>query len=333
MLISGPKGLYACYCLVSTNPEYEKRGSCYIGFTNHPQTRLRQHNKEIAGGAKRTARRGPWRMVLFVGGFPTKIAALKFEFIWTYPTKSQYANKLCYPGTTRALAMPRTITSTLNVLLVLLTNPPYAQQPLYVVAFDHGLVEPLRQALIGTMPVYLMDDPSSVQVEPGWDVVPEEVYASTHTSLNTNCPLCRKEVHKVRLQCPTCQSFFCMSCLARKLSDPDHLLPNQGPCPLCGRSLTWQDLLRNCTKRLVEERQAGPNSPDAPLISSPSPTTSDDLSKSSDRPSSTEVISISDQTPTHPGLSFVSTPQVRLPPTSPSVIDITDQDLSPRALE
>lgn len=334
MLISGPKGLYACYCLVSMHPEHAKRGSCYIGFTNHPHTRLRQHNREITGGAKRTAKRGPWRMVLFVGGFPTKIAALKFEFIWTYPTKSQYASKLCFPGTTRALTMPRTITSALNVLLVLLTSLPYSQQPLYVVAFDRGLVEPLKQATMGIMPMYIMDDPSSVQVEPGWDVVPEEVYASTQRLINEKCYLCKEEVQKVRLQCMACQTYFCMPCLAQKLSDPDHLLPSQGPCPFCSIPLVWRDLLRECAKRLTKERQAGPKSPDAPLISSPSMSTDkDDISKSSEECSSMEIISISDQTSSHPIFSLVSTPKACLAPTSPSIIDLTEQDLSPRALE
>jgi structure-specific endonuclease subunit SLX1 len=45
-----PESLYCCYLLASKHPSYSNHA--YIGFTNDPRRRLRQHNGEIEGGAK-----------------------------------------------------------------------------------------------------------------------------------------------------------------------------------------------------------------------------------------------------------------------------------------
>jgi len=36
-------------------------------------------------------------MGLFVSGFPTHVAGLKFEYIWTYPCDSKYVGNLTSP--------------------------------------------------------------------------------------------------------------------------------------------------------------------------------------------------------------------------------------------
>ena len=68
------------YLLVST------KGNTYIGATVDLNRRLRQHNKEIVGGAKRTGKKvaqgQSWTRVLHVSGFPSWSAALQFEWRW-----------------------------------------------------------------------------------------------------------------------------------------------------------------------------------------------------------------------------------------------------------
>jgi predicted GIY-YIG superfamily endonuclease len=59
----------------------------YIGATNNPNRRLKQHNGESSGGARSTAGRS-WRRIALVSGFNDKIEALQFEWRWKFLTKS-----------------------------------------------------------------------------------------------------------------------------------------------------------------------------------------------------------------------------------------------------
>lgn len=55
----------------------------YIGFTNNPKRRIRQHNCEIVGGAKYTSgSEYRWRFAAIVGGFSSRSQALSFEWHW-----------------------------------------------------------------------------------------------------------------------------------------------------------------------------------------------------------------------------------------------------------
>lgn len=60
--------------------------STYVGATVNLDRRLRQHNKEISGGAHATtskvAQGKIWHRVCYVSGFPTWQTALQFEWRW-----------------------------------------------------------------------------------------------------------------------------------------------------------------------------------------------------------------------------------------------------------
>jgi predicted GIY-YIG superfamily endonuclease len=68
-----------CYLLSSSN-------LTYVGATVNVYRRLRQHNREIQGGAKYTSGR-QWRRICFVSGFPEQTSALQFEWKWKQLTK------------------------------------------------------------------------------------------------------------------------------------------------------------------------------------------------------------------------------------------------------
>ncbi len=68
------------YMLESTS------GATYVGATVDLDHRLRQHNKEIKGGAHATSRKVEmgeiWERRCYVSGFPDWPAALQFEWRW-----------------------------------------------------------------------------------------------------------------------------------------------------------------------------------------------------------------------------------------------------------
>lgn len=68
------------YLLVSTH------GNTYVGATIDLDRRLRQHNKEIKGGAHATgikvAQGETWTRAAHVSGFPSWQTALQFEWRW-----------------------------------------------------------------------------------------------------------------------------------------------------------------------------------------------------------------------------------------------------------
>ena len=68
------------YLLVST------KGNTYVGATVDLNRRLRQHNKEIKGGAHATgikvAQGETWTRAAYISEFPDWQAALQFEWRW-----------------------------------------------------------------------------------------------------------------------------------------------------------------------------------------------------------------------------------------------------------
>lgn len=52
----------------------------YVGYTNNIFKRLRAHNGEISGGAKKTRKYRPWKYVLYISGFEYERTALQYEF-------------------------------------------------------------------------------------------------------------------------------------------------------------------------------------------------------------------------------------------------------------
>lgn len=73
--------IHTCYIIRSQVDKYT-----YIGYTSNFQRRLRQHNREIVGGAKHTEKHYPFEVVCLVRGFATKHDALSFEWYLQHTT-------------------------------------------------------------------------------------------------------------------------------------------------------------------------------------------------------------------------------------------------------
>jgi len=70
-----PPSDHVCYILQSTVVN-----KIYVGYTINVTHRLRQHNGEIVGGAKKTKYGRPWRIICVIKGFFEVSAALRFEY-------------------------------------------------------------------------------------------------------------------------------------------------------------------------------------------------------------------------------------------------------------
>lgn len=135
-IVSRPiPALYTVYVLRST----VRHASLYIGSTPNPPRRLAQHNGLAPGGAQRTSRASlqPWEMVALVSGFPSSVAALKFEWALTNPHLSLHiptaarisiATKRKKNGHQRR-PIP-SLKSVLSNLRILLRVPSFARWPL-----------------------------------------------------------------------------------------------------------------------------------------------------------------------------------------------------------
>lgn len=71
-------------------------GCTYIGATVDLDRRLRQHNNEIKGGAKRTTTKSiknkNWKRVCYVSQFPDWSATLQFEWRWKQLSRKYPSN-------------------------------------------------------------------------------------------------------------------------------------------------------------------------------------------------------------------------------------------------
>ena len=83
---------YYVYILESSD-----KASTYVGATIDLDHRLRQHNKDLAGGAHATsikvAQGHTWRRVCHVEGFPDWSAALQFEWRLKQLSRKLFKNK------------------------------------------------------------------------------------------------------------------------------------------------------------------------------------------------------------------------------------------------
>jgi hypothetical protein len=93
-----PSRTYVCYLIAADAddrvaageqqlplPPRRAKGRTYVGVTNDSARRLRQHNGELAGGAKAT-RSKRWRYVAKVGPFG-HVDALRFEWAWKHSSR------------------------------------------------------------------------------------------------------------------------------------------------------------------------------------------------------------------------------------------------------
>ena len=91
--------------------ESSSKCATYVGATVNLERRLRQHNKELSGGAHATGakvtRGETWRRACHVTGFPTWQAALQFEWRFKQLTRREPSSAKQTPLERRQAALQK----------------------------------------------------------------------------------------------------------------------------------------------------------------------------------------------------------------------------------
>ena len=284
-----PPRFYACYLLASSNPSH--KDNTYVGFTNRPARRIRQHNGELKMGAFRTKRWRPWEMVLFVSGFPSKIAALQFEWAWQNPRKSRLVWQAAR-GLTN-VGPPYKLQAKVRILYEMLHLKPWCVHPLRIVHLStrhlryveaaprapphvdciHGSLADANVEAMWLQDKFLskslqlcVDSGSS---KPGIDEGAARACAKCVLKplSQTECSQ-GAERSRYWFEC-SCGAPFHVRCLAgafeNKVGLQDTsgaaiagygLMPQSGRCPVCDKLYTWGQVVRSITDKLNEDAKA-----------------------------------------------------------------------------
>ena len=240
--------LYGCYLLQSVR----NHRRTYIGFTMDPRRRLRQHNGEIKGGARKTDRWKPWNMVLCVWGFPGKVLALQFEYAWQHPSLSRHVkDKVAHLGFCKIVGHGKQspvqgVDKNVRVLLEMLQAIPYNRIPLRVHFLEESLWTGLENMFGAALPNHLtlthgsFDDLQELCKQRLTMVMPPA---------GSECAKCSELLKPGDLivHCPHCECLMHLSCAATVFTGTSTKLMPDDPadCLKCSVSMDWLVLLRN----------------------------------------------------------------------------------------
>ena len=287
------QAFYCCYLLRST----VRHASLYVGSTPNPVRRRRQHNGEAKGGAVRTSKDTlrPWDMTCLVTGFPSKVAALQFEWAWQNShltrhispasriTQAQMKERFS-PKTGRLRkrnARPRMcLSDRLLNLHALLMSPSFARWPLRVTFYAEDVFRVWQKTTASKTEcgVTVSMDESSMAVNADREGVKgihaiDVGYSGLKTHLeksqklfqddpDVQCAICKQNLPQdgsMSVVCPSdgCSAAGHLDCFAKAFSqnEGDEFLPIEGDCPSCRNKHQWVDLVKEMTIRLRGETE------------------------------------------------------------------------------
>jgi structure-specific endonuclease subunit SLX1 len=256
--------MYCCYLLKS-----ERLPNCkatYIGFSNDPVHRLRQHNGEIVSGARKTSKYRPWRHVAIVSGFPSHHTALQFEWQWQHPSKSRIADMTSSSSSGGYKRL-------LGILSHLLQTSLWRRLGLTVYLFSEQYHREFS---------VLLTSPSTVPLVLTTSAAFAEIHAAALSERDRlvqqpvrECGICHNRRYRSEHRywaCPECASHCHLICLAEQQRQQSNaregnasdrgdavaattshlhgplqlgsLVPQYAFCAGCGRKVAWADAVR-----------------------------------------------------------------------------------------
>ncbi|KAG7664985.1 SLX1 [[Candida] subhashii] len=249
-----------------------KPRSFYIGSTPDPLRRLKQHNGELkAGGAYRTKRPGcrPWKLVVLVYGFPSKISALQFEHSLQHPHQTRHIDSQNRVTTSRSSGS--SIHQKLANIKLLLQSTGFNKMNLSVNIFDEkvGEVWLLNKFKItdNVNPSFMTFDEfftdETLQLSKvSLDLIHQQDFQMAKSFILNNTPICNLCNQPINYfledtsngsqilltgfcyHSPDCSAFH-LTCIAKTTPS---LIPDSVQCPNCNNQLTWSRIIKTSTK-------------------------------------------------------------------------------------
>ncbi|KAK1244083.1 hypothetical protein MKX08_002221 [Trichoderma sp. CBMAI-0020] len=275
--------LYAVYVLRST----VRSKSIYVGSTPNPPRRLKQHNGEAKGGAVRTSRESlrPWEMIVLVTGFPSSVAALKFEWALNNPHLTLHIPKedrITVATRRKKNGMPARSPHSLKSIIpnihLLTSVPSFARWPLNVHFFSKdaheawiGRVETSKMPVRTGLEIFSDFGPSAADLSTtSWGIhsLPldywpmKEYIEKAHNVVSFErqgkCIHCHEEMEPdqgLYAMCPNdgCEAMGHLDCWSKRAlasdDDPEAILPNSCECLSCGGNIRWGDMIKELSLR------------------------------------------------------------------------------------
>ncbi|KZT28272.1 hypothetical protein NEOLEDRAFT_1087264 [Neolentinus lepideus HHB14362 ss-1] len=274
---------YACYLLKSVRTPRTK--ATYIGSTPNPPRRVRQHNGEITQGAWKTQRNRPWVMQMIVHGFPSKLAALQFEWAWQHPHISRHLKD--DSGKKLISSNHKYLKANVSVARTMVASHPYTTWPLHVKLFTQDVLkawtEASRKADADGLPLppgfTCVTEFEGVDGKTGMrgsgrygpiDVTDGQFTAAhlskykriTSTGTDLVCSICTEPLHQpfdpleIAL-CPqdSCTAMSHLHCLAQAFISQGKqptAIPRGGSCRSCNTYVLWGDVVKGCYRRKTD---------------------------------------------------------------------------------
>ncbi|KAI8055049.1 hypothetical protein BDF22DRAFT_675089 [Syncephalis plumigaleata] len=243
--LEGIPNFYACYLLHSLQASYYQHA--YVGSTNDPIRRLRQHNGELTQGARKTTKKRPWAIAAL------SLAALQFEWAWQNPEKSrQLAALRNIPrqqasGNTRrkpssARVITRYVAGAYAVLDDMLAQPAWCNWSLSV------WLNPSFSSSSEALHLVAIDD---YHLLPVCMAQQQQLYDRLLLQ-TTPCYICKKTIEYTNpMDWICCEYQRSQASLTLSLS----LLPKQCTCCKCQHIMPWIDMIRmaQCRAQLLLE--------------------------------------------------------------------------------
>ncbi|ETW77371.1 hypothetical protein HETIRDRAFT_173988 [Heterobasidion irregulare TC 32-1] len=271
---------YACYLLKSIRTP--RSTATYIGSTPSPPRRIRQHNGEITQGAWKTKHNRPWVMHMIVYGFPSKLAALQFEWAWQHPHISRHLRDESGGALFRR---SKYLKMSIQVARTMIACRPYNTWPLHVKLFTEDAVKiwkdvdkdvgaralPLPAGFTIQIELEGVDGKSgrSGSGRDGPIDVSDAAFTTAHlakhdvlltSGRHLRCSVCRKPLTTYStdpLTTALCSSTECnavshLSCLSQHFLASQGgigMIPRGGRCLTCQSYTLWGDIIKGCYRR------------------------------------------------------------------------------------